>query len=533
MNSKAAAAASAAPHGFPRREFLRVSALGGGILAASALGAGCGSASSPSIQPSSGLKPRHGGVLRAGFSGGTSTDTLNAEAVVNSVDNARIPQLYEPLIQYDSDAKLSLVLASELLPNANATTWTIRVRPDVTFHNGKPLTAEDVIFSLRYICNPKSPFEGAGELSPVDLNGLRKLDNLTVLVPCNRPFASLPDILADTYTNIVPVGYDPRHPVGTGPFKYGSFTPGVQSVFLRNENYWQAPLPYVDKVIISDYPDETSQINGLASGAVDLINYLSAESIAPVESSGNKILISDGAGFTPFTMRVDVPPFNDVRVRQAFRYVVDRPQMLDHVFAGHGTIGNDIFSIWDPDYDHSIPQRTQDIDYAKYLLRKAGKEDLTVELVTADIAQGTVLAAEVLAQQAKAAGITVNLNQVTSTELYGPNYLKWAFAQDYWYYFSYLCTVSQATLPTSPFNECHFDNPRYNSLYYASNAITNPGDRKPDEYDMQEIDWNEGGYIIPYFPPTIDGYGKNVHGVVPSKTGISFNHADFKNMWFS
>ena len=110
-------------------------------------------------------------------------------------------------------------------------------------------------------------------------------------------------------------------------------------------------------------------------------------------------------------MRVDVAAFNDVRVRQAFRHMIDRQQMNDLVFKGYGTLGNDLFAIWDPAYDHSLPQRNQDIEQAKSLLKQAGHESLTVELVTSTIAQGTVLGAQVLAQQAKAAGVTVNVRQ--------------------------------------------------------------------------------------------------------------------------
>ena len=171
-------------------------------------------------------------------------------------------------------------------------------------------------------------------------------------------------------------------------------------------------------------------------------------------------------------MRVDTAPFSDVRVRQALRLVVDRQQMLDLVFGGFGTLGNDLFGIWAPEYDHSLPQRHQDIDQAKSLLKAAGAEGLHVTLVTSDIAQGTVLAAQVFAQQASAAGVSVSVDDVTVNEFYGTNYLKWPFAQDYWFYNFYLPQVSLATLPTAPFNETHWNNARYNSLYAQAIATT-------------------------------------------------------------
>jgi peptide/nickel transport system substrate-binding protein len=232
-------------------------------------------------------------------------------------------------------------------------------------------------------------------------------------------------------------------------------------------------------------------------------------------------------------MRVDQAPFSDVRVRQACRYAIDRQKMLDTVFGGHGTLGNDVFGIWDPDYDRSLPQRTYDPERAKSLLKQAGHDKLAVQLLTADIAQGSTDMAQVFAQQAAAANIDVNLRTVTVTEFYGPNYLKWPFAQDFWYYVPYFAQASQATLPTAPFNETHFANPRYVKLYEQALATLDDTKRTEIAHEMQMIDYNEGGYIIPFFPPVIDGYSPSVHGIVPSKTGGSFNNWDFAHLWVS
>ena len=232
-------------------------------------------------------------------------------------------------------------------------------------------------------------------------------------------------------------------------------------------------------------------------------------------------------------MRVDQPPFTDVRVRQAFRLAVDRETMLQTVFGGHGTLGNDIFGIWAPEYDSSIPQRQYDPEQAKSLLKAAGQENLAITLVTGDIAQGVINMAEVYAQQAAPAGINAKLKQVTVTDFYGPNYLKWVFAQDYWYYSPYFPQVNQATLPGSPFNETHFNNPKYISLYNQALATLDVGMRTEIAHEMQMIDYNEGGYIIPFFPAVIDGFAPNVNGILQSKTGSSFNNWDFEHVWLS
>ena len=281
-------------------------------------------------------------------------------------------------------------------------------------------------------------------------------------------------------------------------------------------------------------------MNALVSGQADCVNLLSVDSINTVQNGGANILVSKAAGMTPVTMRVDTAPFNDVRVRQALRLCVDREQMLKLVFGGNGRIGNDIFSPLSVDYDTSIPQRVQDIDQAKSLLKKAGQENLTVTMQTADIAQGTTAMAQVLKQQASLAGITINLQPVTVTEFYGTNYLKWTFAQDYWYYADYLPQVSEATLPNSPFNETHFASPdppeigpQYIQLYNQATATLDDNLRTELAHEMQMIDYNYGGYIIPYFPPVIDGYSKKLGGVVPCLTGLSLSNYGFQRMYKS
>ena len=519
-----------------RREFVKTAVAGSLAAGAGGLLSACGISSVPTASSVSKVTgpPKRGGQLRAAITGGSSADTLNPLAAITNADFSRVDNLYEPLVGLTPGAQAQLVLAEEVTPNATATEWTIRLRPGITFHNGKDLTADDVIYTFQTILNPKAPAAAAAGLSSIDMKGLTKLDSLTVRIPCTTPFASLYEALAiPGYSDVIPVGFNPSAPVGTGGFKLQSFTPGAQSTFVRYDGYWQSGLPYLDEVVITDYSDATSQVNALLAGQVDVVNLLSADVIAVVESQGKNILISEGGGWNPFTMRVDSAPFNDVRVRQAMRLIIDRPQMMNILFGGAGTLGNDVFGIWAPEYDHSLPQRHQDIDQAKSLLKAAGHEGLAVQLVTSDIGQATVQAAEVLAQQASAAGMNVNVSNVTVNDFYGPGYLKWVFAQDYWYYNFYLPQVSLATLPTSPFNETHFDNAAYIKLYQEAIATIDPAKRQELCYEMQRIDYTEGGLIIPFFPPVIDGYGANVQGLVPSKGGLSLNAYDFKRIWLS
>jgi peptide/nickel transport system substrate-binding protein len=523
-----------------RRTLLENAAKGGLAVGAGGLIAACGSSSTSSSSAAtsgsatSAGTPKHGGILHAGLTGGSSSDTADPNTIVNNTDYARAANLYEGLVWLDANAQQYYRLAEEMTPNKDASVWTIRLRQGVTFHDGKDVTAEDLMFSISRVLNPKAPGEAANALHGIIVSGIKKVDNRTITVPFSKPYSTFPESLANNITvYVLPVGYDPKKPIGTGPFKLASFTPGQQTILARNENYWNAPLPYVDQVIMTNYADETSQVNALLSGQVDVVNLLSQSTIGTVTASGKKVVVSNGGGWNPFTMRVDAPPFNDVRVRQAFRLAVDREKMLQTVFGGHGTIGNDIFAIWSSDYDRSIPQRQYDPEQAKSLLKAAGHENLSIQLVTSDIAQGVINMAQVYASQAAAAGINAKLNRVTVTDFYGPNYLKWVFAQDYWYYAPYFPQVNQATLPTSPFNECHFNNPKYISLYNKGLATLEVAKRTEIAHEMQMIDYNEGGYIIPFFPAVIDGYAPKVNGIMQSKSGSSFNNWDFEHMWLS
>jgi peptide/nickel transport system substrate-binding protein len=519
-----------------RRQFLGTAAAGGFLAASGGLLAGCGSSGQAKTSTSTGggASPKHGGNLRMAIVGGSSTDTLDVQETSSQVDNMRLMALYNGLVQFRPDGSIANVLAEEISSTQDGLTWTVRLRKGVTFHNGKPLTAEDVLYTFRRNMDPKDPKVGATQLRPVDPNGLKALDTHTVEFKMLTPFSTFAQQIADLYYfGIVPVGYDPQNPVGTGPFKYGSFTPGQESVFVRNPSYFRAGLPYLDKLtIIDSFSDYGAAQNALLGGTVNAFTQaplVSAKLLAG--NSSVKQLISEPDQWVPFTMRVDQAPFRDVRVRQAFRYIVNRPQIVAQAFDGLAVVGNDVFCPQDPDSDHSL-QRHQDIPLAKHLLKSAGYENLTIQLQTSDgIAAGAVESAQVFAQQARAAGVRVQISNLPATDFFGPNYLKWVFAQDFWGNPPYVGTIAQCELPGSPFNETHFDNPQFNKLYAEVNATTDAALQKELVHEMQLIDFNEGGYIIPAFNRQLDLLAPSVHGLTPSTTGIPMGNADWEHVW--
>ena len=335
-----------------RRDLLKIG--GAGILGATML--------SPLARPAYAETPKRGGNLRVAMLGGSSSDTLDAHVGVVQPDFCRNALLYNSLVQLDVNAKVVNALAESLEPNATATEWTVRLRKGLKFHNGKPVTAEDVAFTFRRVGDPKKPLFGAGALAQVDLAGMKALDERTLRIPMNAPYATFPESIAPIYFfAIVPTDYDPAKPVGTGPFKYESFTPGQQSVFTRFDEYWEADAPYLDSVtVIDSFANDTAAFNALQGGEVDVFAFAPLSLAAQASPDGPvRALVSKPGQWTPFTMRVDQAPFNDPDVRKAFRLLVDRKQMIQLALSGYGSVGNDVFSPWDPCYDSSLHARAR------------------------------------------------------------------------------------------------------------------------------------------------------------------------------
>ena len=156
-----------------------------------------------------------------------------------------------------------------------------------------------------------------------------------------------------------------------------------------------------------------------------------------------------------------------------------------------------------------------------------------MQLVTSPVATGTVAMSTVLQQQARAAGVTINLKQVDPTTFFGPNYLHWTFSQDFYNYSPYLAQVAQSMLPTSPFNETHWSLPHYIDLYKQANATANAATRKQIEHEMQMIDFTQGGYIIPAFIDALDAYSTKITGYSAARVGQPLSDFDFEHFSFT
>jgi peptide/nickel transport system substrate-binding protein len=525
-----------------REELLRGAAVGGGAL----LLGGSLSQVAQVAQAASDAARKRGGTFRLGIAGGSAKDFIDGQYIITEPDIARLMTGWETLVVYDSKFRLQMDgLAEEITSNARGDVWTIRVRDGIEFHNGKPLTSADVKYSLLRVINPKLGLGGQAFLSSIDPHRIAILDKRTVRLILTQPDSTILDGLAQYTITMVPVGYSPtaigraKPNVGTGPYKLQSFTPGQQSVHVRNPNYWRTGQPYFDEVVIIDFPDDSARVNALLGGQVDAITNVPPAQVPVVNGhSGTHVLESPSGAWTPIVMRVDVAPFNDVRVRQAMRLIANRPQMVEQALAGHGYIGNDLYAPFDQAYDSALPQRHQDIAQAKSLLKAAGRAGLTIDLQSTNGALGMNEGAQVFAQQAKAAGVTINVRILDSGTFYGNQYLKWVFSTDFWNTRSYLGQVASGSLPTSPYDESHWPDPahrRFITLFKEAKATIDRAKRAEIIHEMQKMEYDAGGYIIWGFHTSLDGYSSRVKGLRTGyKSILSLNQFGngYRTIWF-
>ena len=252
-----------------RREILQRGAGASALLGAGSLLAACGGGSSAATSSVSSGPQKRGGILRVGLDEGGPSDTLDGVKAFSTADFARLNNLYDPLVTVDTHTgAIKLLLAEEFTSNATATEWTIRLRSGVEFHDGKALGADDLIFTLQHALDPKTASPNAASLKFVDPHSFKKIDSRTVRVRMVRPYLFPYSFYQGLF--IMPADWDRNHPVGTGPFKFESFTPGRQSVFTANDNYWQG-RPFVDQLQLLDLTDATARLNAQLGGQTDMI----------------------------------------------------------------------------------------------------------------------------------------------------------------------------------------------------------------------------------------------------------------------
>ena len=287
--------------------------------------------------------PKKGGTLRIGYVGNGTSETYNPAVANTPIDSLHGYLVFDPLMRVGPYHQLEPGLALGWQSNKDATVWEIRLRSGVHWHDGKPFTADDVIYTFRTMGSPAHL--GHAAVTQFRLNDLKKLSDTLVQVPLNSPNGNLSSLFG--YFNAAIVvqngAKDFTKPVGTGCYKLESFTPGRQSVLTANRDYWDSPKPYPDGLVLQSIDDDSARLNALESGQIDIcgtMNYAQAK--AGIPSSNYDIVVGYAGAQENFNMRVDQAPFKDVRVRQAMKLLIDRPAMIEAALDGFGSVANDI-----------------------------------------------------------------------------------------------------------------------------------------------------------------------------------------------
>ena len=483
---------------------------------------------------------KKGGTLRLGIVGSTN-DIIDGQYIVTKADQARLVLGWEPLVAYDADFNLSYehALAKDIEAVA-PDHYIIHLKEGVTFHDGKPMTSADVLYSFGRRLDPSSEVYSAGLAGFVEPAGITAVDDLTVDIKLLKPAVTFLNTMAEYTMTVVPEGYtrqsDPQ--IGTGPFVLKSFTPGAESVHERNPNYWGgADIPYLDEVQVIDFADATAMINALKSGEVDAIADVPFSVADSVEGDGLKLLVSEAGSWLTITMAIDQAPMDDPKVRQAMRLIVDRDEMVNRVIAGYGSVANDLYGKLDACYNTDIPQRTQDIEKAKQLLDEAGQAGMTIDLFAPDDTAGLPEMIAVFAEQAQKAGITVNAQVLDGGTYWGDEYTKRTFATSFWGTRPYLVQVGAGSLRTATYPETHWppDGSDFEDLYNEALATVDQDARCEIIHQMQQEEWDNGGFIIPFFNNLVDAYADYVVGFIPQKNVLNLDHfgRGMKQIWLN
>ncbi|GAB2325679.1 ABC transporter substrate-binding protein [Streptomyces griseoincarnatus] len=518
--------------GLRRRGFLAVAG-GAAGLGALAL-AGCADTGPAAETAKGGGKPRRGGRLRAAFAGGGASETLDPHLSNLFADVARAKALFDKLADYGPDLSAQPRLATKWEPNAGLDRWKVTLR-EAVFHNGKPVTAKDVLYSYRRIADPVKAFRAKASLEPIDLEASRALDDRTVEFVLKRPTAEFPNVLAAFGAYIVPEGeqdFD-KKPVGSGPFRFVSFAPGKSAVFKRNEDHWDG-APYLDELEFVVANEESARVNALLGGQIEYAHELNPTTARAHEGQGQiEIVRLPGSAMQGFVMKTDRPPFDDKRVREAFFLIADRKELVDGALSGAGEIGNDLFGKGYEYYAASLPQREQDLDRAKALLKQAGAGGLKVTLDTSPVAAGFTEAATIFRDQAAKAGVTITV-KTGSKESY------WKDILDSGTFASYRsgampieAHISQRLLTDSTTNATKWHHKDFDALYQQAQSTKDKSARAAVYERMQRRLHAEGGFLIWGFADWILGTARNVKGIETKAPANSLDWARFDKVWLA
>ncbi|WP_421857163.1 ABC transporter substrate-binding protein [Oricola sp.] len=478
-----------------RRGFLRGSAATG--VVASGLAGGL-------MTTPARAQPKRGGTIRVAKGHGQTNDTLDPGTWTNGFNVAMSYGMHGHLTAVGADNSLKPQLAESWEATPDAKSWRFKIRKGVTFHSGKSLELSDVIASIDHHRGEDST--SAAKPLVAGIVSMSTDGDDTVVFDLESGNADFPFVFTDYHLPILPAkdgNIDWKAGDGCGPYKLVEFNPGVIARFERFADDWDQNRGWFEAIEMLSILDLNARTTALVSGDVHSIDKLDLKTVGLLgRRAGISINSIAGPQYYTFAMHTNVAPYDDVNVRMALKYAIDRQEMIDKVLFGHGTVGNDhpIGKSYRY-FNAEMPQTPYDPDKAKFHLKEAGLDGVKVKLSAADAAfPGAVDAAVLYQNSAKACGIDLEVNRVPSDGYWADVWLKHPFCAVYWGGRPTEDQIfSTAYAEGAAWNETMWSNKRFNELLVMARAELDEDKRRAQYYEMQDLVAKDAGSVMPMF----------------------------------
>ncbi|MCP4979918.1 MAG: ABC transporter substrate-binding protein [Gammaproteobacteria bacterium] len=462
--------------------------------------------------------PKRGGKFRVGVHDVNTSDTFDPGTYlsVGMIQLAHTHRSY--LTEITPENGLGPDMADSWSATPDAKTWTFELNKSATFHNGRKFTSKDAVASLNHHRGEGSTSAAAALLATV-VDVKAKGDH-AIVIELNQGSADLPWFMTDYHLAICPANDDGtlawQDGMGAGPYKIVEHKPGISTNLERHDG-WHREGAYFDTIEMLGLNDPNARQTALITGDVDAITSVDLKTMALMARNKNLIVenVPSGSAIT-LPMFCDHAPFDNVDVRLALKYAIDRKEIVEKIMFGTATVGNDYHvSSGMPYAPTDIPQRPYDPDKAKFHLKKAGVSSLNVDLSAADsILPGAVDLCVLYSEHAKKAGISINPVREANDGYWSDVWLKkpWTFVK-----WGARPTPDQmftlAYKDDAPWNESHWQNKRFNELLLIAKAELDDKLRAEQYREMCQIASDDGGTVIPFFANFVYARNKKVaHG---------------------
>lgn len=482
--------------------------------------------------------PQKGGFLRAGLGHGATTDTLDPGTLEAGFLIPLASAINGYLTGFDARSAVEAGLAESWEATPDAKSWTFTLRRDATFHDGRPVTAEDVIASINYHRGEAST--SAAKPLVAKVVDIRSPGAGVIEFELDSGNADFPAALADYHFAILPADGDTidwRSGVGSGPYVLENFEPGVSAELRRYDGFWSDAVGHLNEWRLLSLIDGNARTTALISGNVDVIDKVDP-STAALLGRNPAVAVHTVAGNQHYTfpMRTDVAPFEDNTVRQAIKWAIDRESLVERVLFGYGSVGNDHpIGRGQQFYNDQMEQKAFDPDRARGLLRDAGLDGLNVQLHTSEGAfSGAIDAAVLIKDSCAQAGIDVEVVREPSDGYWSNVWRNKPWCASYFAGRPVEDLMLSLAYPTGvSWNESFWSNERFDTLLAEARAELDADRRREMYYELQDIVANQGGVAIPMFANYIFASRDNVGHPETFGANQDMDGARFVERWWA